>query len=664
MNDDNKITYFGETDFRNQKTRFGIKAKDRSRHMYVIGKTGMGKSTLLENLVIQDIQNDEGVIFIDPHGSSAVKLLEYIPRHRIDDVIYFAPHDTDFPVAFNVLEQVPKEKRNAVAGGLMSAFKKIWVDSFSSRMEYLLNYTLLALLDVPGSTLMGVNKLLSDKVYRKYVVDRVEDSLVKNFWNVEFEKYSTAYATEAVAPIQNKVGQFIASPMIRNIVGQDVSTVDFRTFMDQKKIVIVNISKGIIGPENMRLLGGMLITKIQLAAMSRANLDEESLKRIPNTYLYVDEFQNFANESFADILSEARKYKLCLTVANQYVDQMTEEVRNAVIGNVGTFISFRVGSTDAELMEKEFSPNFLADDMVNLGFTQMYLKLMIDGIGSRPFSATSLPPIPKPTINYTQDIIGYSRKHFANEREKVDIEIKKWTNKDWALENANFMKGAVRVTDARPESRNEPRNEVRSEQRTDSRPVDSRSTNAGRSDRQDNNRSENRSEVKRDGPRREEGRREDRRDDRRVGGDGRRDERRESVKREENRRDENPRAENTVRPEREERREFKQEPKVVNTESKNDEVFDLRKRVFMNLQKLHNLQNLSDKKTASRQVKPDQATQVASGNSNTSAQSQGQTRSFPVKQTSQPKQVDTLVTPKFDEVPEDVLTALLKSDNF
>jgi energy-coupling factor transporter ATP-binding protein EcfA2 len=434
MYDDNKVTYFGETDFRNKKTKFGIRAKDRSKHMYVIGKTGMGKSTLLENMAIQDIQNDEGLIFIDPHGSTAVKLLEYIPRHRIDDVVYFAPHDTDFPISFNVLEQVPREKRNAVSGGLISTFKKIWVDSFSSRMEYLLNYALLALLDVPGTTLLGINRLLSDKVYRKYIIDRVEDSLVKNFWTNEFDKYTTTYASEAIAPIQNKVGQFIDSPMIRNIIGQEVSSVDFRTFMDQKKIVIINISKGIIGPENMRLLGGMLITKIQLAAMSRANLSDESLGRIPNTYLYVDEFQNFANESFAEILSESRKYKLCLTVANQYVDQMTEEVRNAVIGNVGTFIAFRVGSTDAELMEREFAPYFTAEDMVNLGFTQMYLKLMIDGIGSKPFSANSLPPIPKPGKSYVEDIVAYSRKYFAGEKEKVEAEIKKWTNRDFNLD--------------------------------------------------------------------------------------------------------------------------------------------------------------------------------------------------------------------------------------
>lgn len=438
MFEDNKITYFAETDYRNQKTKFGIKAKDRAKHMYIIGKTGVGKSTLLENLAIQDIQNDEGIIFIDPHGSSAVKLLDYIPRHRIDDVIYFAPHDTDFPVAFNPLEQVPKEKRSSIAGSIVGTLKKIWPDSFSTRMEYILMYTLLSLLEVPGSTFLGVNRMLSDKVYRKYILDRVDDPLIKNFWYNEFERYTATYVSEATAPIQNKVGQFIASPMLRNIIGQDVSTIDFRAAMDQKKILIINISKGIIGPENMRLLGGMLVTKIQAAAMSRASLDEESLKRIPPTYLYVDEFQNFANESFAEILSESRKYKLCLTVANQYIDQMTEEVRNAVIGNVGTFISFRVGSTDAFIMEKEFAPQFTQEDMVNLGFAQIYLKLMIDGMGSRAFSATTLPPIPRPPKSYVADILGYSRKHFGKTKEQVDAEIRKWSNKDFHLENVKF----------------------------------------------------------------------------------------------------------------------------------------------------------------------------------------------------------------------------------
>ncbi len=479
MYDENKITYFAETDFRNKKTRFGIKAKDRSKHIYVIGKTGMGKSTLLENMAIQDIQNDEGIIFIDPHGSTAVKLLDYVPKHRIDDVVYFSPHDTDFPLAFNVMEQVPREKRNAVAGGLLNAFKKIWVDSFSSRMEYLMNYALLALLDVPGTTLLGVNRLLSDVQYRRYIINRVEDSLVKNFWLGEFEKYSTTYATEAVAPIQNKVGQFIASPMIRNIIGQDMSTMDFRKCMDEKKIVIINISKGIIGPENMRLLGGMLITKIQLAAMSRANLPSTTLEKIPNTYLYVDEFQNFANESFTEILSESRKYKLCLTVANQYIDQMTEEVRDAVIGNVGTFITYRIGSTDADILEKEFAPSFLAEDLVNLDQYQMYLKLMIDGVGSKPFSARAIPPLPKPDVSFAAESVAYSREHYAGKKEEIEDKIKKWTNKDFALENQKdksekvVQREEIKPEDTRPrmqnERRSEPRNEPRREPRREPR---------------------------------------------------------------------------------------------------------------------------------------------------------------------------------------------------
>jgi energy-coupling factor transporter ATP-binding protein EcfA2 len=424
---DEKVTYFAETDFRNQKTKFGIKAKDRTRHMYVIGKTGMGKSTLLENLAIQDIQNDEGIIFIDPHGSAAVKLLSYIPKHRIDDVIYFSPSDTDFPVSFNVLEQVPKDKRNAVASGLMNAFKKIWVDAWSARMEYLLNYSILALLDVPGTTLLGINRILSDKHYRKHILDQVQDPVVKAFWNEEFTKYNDKYASEAVAPIQNKVGQFISNPLVRNIIGQANSKIDFRRIMDEKKILIINLSKGLIGPENMRLLGGMLVTKIYLAAMSRANMSDEALARMPTCYMYVDEFQNFANESFAEILSESRKYKLALSVANQYVEQMTEEVRAAIFGNIGSLISFRVGAVDAEYLEKEFAPIFTAEHLVNLDFAQTYLKLMIDGVGSKPFSATSLPPLPKPEKSYVEDIIAYSRQHYAVAEDVISEEINAWT---------------------------------------------------------------------------------------------------------------------------------------------------------------------------------------------------------------------------------------------
>ena len=424
--DPNKVVYFAETDSRNRKKRFGIKTKDRSRHTYVIGKTGMGKSTLLENLAIQDIQEGRGCIFIDPHGKTADLLLEYVPESRINDVLYFAPFDLDFPISFNVMEDVGADKRHLVANGLMSAFKKIWVDAWSARMEYILNNILLALLEYPDSTLIGVNRMLADEEYRKKVVDYVTDPSVKAFWVDEFAKYGPRYMQEAGAAIQNKIGQFISNPLIRNIIGQPKSTFDIRQMIDDRKIIIINLSKGRVGESNANLLGSMLITKIYLAAMSRADLQERELDKLSNAYLYVDEFQNFANESFADILSEARKYKLNLTVAHQYIEQMTEEVRAAVFGNVGTMIAFRVGAFDAEILEKEFAPEFTMEDLVNLGFAQIYLKLMIDGVSSKPFSATTLSPIPKLDITFRDKIIDASRATFGRQRADVENEIKSW----------------------------------------------------------------------------------------------------------------------------------------------------------------------------------------------------------------------------------------------
>lgn len=421
--DQNRVTYFGETDARNQRVKFGIKAKDRTRHVYVIGKTGMGKSTLLENMAAQDIQNGEGLCFIDPHGKTADLLLEYVPENRINDVIYIAPFDTDYPISFNVLESVDVDKRHLVVSGLMSTFKKIWVDAWSARMEYILTNTLLALLECPNTTLLGVNKMLSDKEYRKEVVSQIQDPSVKNFWVKEFAGYTERMAAEAVPSIQNKVGQFTANPLIRNMIGQPESSFDLRKAMDSRKIIIINLSKGRIGDENMKLLGGMLVTKIYLSAMSRADLSDRVLAVMPNFYLYVDEFQNFANASFADILSEARKYKLNLTIAHQYIEQMDEQVRAAVFGNVGTMIVFRVGATDAEVLEKEFAPSFQAEDLVNLGFAQIYLKLMIDGLTSSPFSSVTLPPIQHPERMYVQEIIQASRKQFARPRETVEAAI-------------------------------------------------------------------------------------------------------------------------------------------------------------------------------------------------------------------------------------------------
>lgn len=424
--DPEKVTYFAETDARNKKVKFGIKAKDRTKHIYVIGKTGMGKSVLLENLAIQDIQNGEGIAFIDPHGGTAEKLLDYVPEHRIKDVLYFAPFDLEYPISFNVLEDIGVDKRHLVVNGLMSTFEKIWVDAWSARMAYILNNTLLALLEYPGATLLGVNRMLSDKDFRKKVVDNVKDPSVKAFWIEEFGKYTEKFAAEATPAIQNKVGQFTSNPLVRNLVGQPESSFDIRKFMDEKKIFIVNMSKGLVGEGNANLLGSMLITKIYLAAMSRADKNEAELAKLPNFYLYVDEFQSFANKSFADILSEARKYKLNLTIAHQYVEQMEEEVRNAVFGNAGTMITFRVGAFDSEVLEKEFAPTFMATDLVNLGKFQIYLKLMIDGVSSQPFSAVTMPPIARPDISFKDEVIKSSRDQFAKPRAIVEKNIIDW----------------------------------------------------------------------------------------------------------------------------------------------------------------------------------------------------------------------------------------------
>ena len=428
--DPEHITYFAETDFRNQQTRFGIKSRDRTRHMYVIGKSGVGKSTLLENMAIQDIAHGEGVAVLDPHGSFAEKMLDYIPNDRIKDVIYLAPFDTNYPISFNVLEDVGADKRHFVASGLMSTFKKIWVDAWSARMEYILNNILLALLEYPGATLLGVNRMLSDKTFRNKVVATCTDPGVKAFWVEEFAKYGERYMQEAGAAIQNKIGQFTANPLIRNIIGQPKSSFDIRTAMDEQKILIINLSKGRIGEQNTSLLGSMIITKIYLAAMSRADATPERMSQLPNFYFYVDEFQSFANESFANILSEARKYKLALIIAHQYVAQMEESVRDAVFGNVGTSLSFRVGPLDAELLEKVYAPQFMANDIINLGMAQIYLSLMINDMGSAPFSARTLPPLPRPTITYRNDVIEWTREAYAIPKEIVETNIREWYAED------------------------------------------------------------------------------------------------------------------------------------------------------------------------------------------------------------------------------------------
>ncbi len=433
-----EITLFAKTNFRNRQVPFGIKTDDRRRHMYVIGKTGMGKTTLMENMVIQDIRAGLGVCFIDPHGDSVVKILDFIPNDRVNDVIYVNPADLDFPIAFNILEAVETKYKHLVASGLMGVFTKIWANLWSARMEYILNNTILALLESPGNTMLGIVRMYVDKKYRKKIIDNVKDPMVKSFWIDEFANYNEKYRTEAIAPIQNKVGQFLSSSIIRNIVGQPKSTLDLRSVMDNKKILLLDLSKGKVGEDNSALLGAMIITKLQLAALSRVDIPEHERQ---DFYLYVDEFQNFVTDSFATILSEARKYHLNLIIGHQYIGQLMPDknnvkVRDAVFGNVGTMVVFRVGAADAEFLETEFEPMYTPNDIVNLPKAQIVLKLMINGVTSEPFSATTLPPIQGGFTGNKDKVIKVSRERYANPAEEVEEKIGRWMGAEFHEQTA------------------------------------------------------------------------------------------------------------------------------------------------------------------------------------------------------------------------------------
>jgi hypothetical protein len=424
-----EITFFAKTNFRNREVPFGIKTDDRRRHMYVIGKTGMGKTTMMENMVIQDIRNGHGVCFIDAHGDSVARILDFIPPSRINDVIYFNPSDLAHPIAFNVMESVDDQFKHLVADGLMGVFTKIWANMWSSRMEYILSNTVRALLDSPGNTILGIARMYIDKAYRKKIVDNVRDPMVKLFWTDEYANYDPRYVKEAVAPIQNKVGQFLSSAIIRNIVGQPKSTIDPRKIMDEKKILLVDISKGKIGEDNSALLGAMLVTKLQMAALSRVDIPKEEDRS--DFYLYVDEFQNFATDSFATILSEARKYRLNLIMGHQYIAQLAPDknntkLRDAIFGNVGTIVCFRVGAQDAEYLETEFAPVYTPNDLVNLPKYEIILKLMINGIASEPFSAHAIPVNPAFQMGNAQKVINVSRERYSNPLAEVEEKIVRW----------------------------------------------------------------------------------------------------------------------------------------------------------------------------------------------------------------------------------------------
>jgi len=427
MNQD--ITFFAQTTFRNQQQVFGIKKNDRRQHIYIIGKTGVGKTALLKNMALQDIQKGGGVAIVDPHGEFIEEVLDSIPAHRINDVVYFNPADIEYPVTFNILEVPDPKYKHLVSSGLMGVFTKIWANVWSARMEYILNNCILALLDTPGTTLLGILRILVDRDYRQKIINNLQDPVVKSFWINEYQEWTPQYRNEAIAPIQNKVGQFLNVSLVRNIVGQSKSTINIPEIMDAGKIFLVDVSKGRVGEDNSALLGGIVITKIQLAAMERVRIPEEKRK---DFFLYVDEFQNFVTESFANILSEARKYRLNLIIADQYIGQLithaSTKVRDAVFGNVGTLIIFRTGAADAEFLEKEFTPEFTALDLVNLPNFNIYLKLMIDGVTSRPFSAKTLPPTPSiETKSNREKIIEASRKKYSRSRKEVEEEIARWS---------------------------------------------------------------------------------------------------------------------------------------------------------------------------------------------------------------------------------------------
>ena len=456
---DPDITPLGVTTFRNGMRTFGIRRDDRRRHMYIIGKSGTGKSRLLEYLAVNDILAGEGVAVIDPHGELIDRVMKFIPKERIKDVVYLNPADKDFPIAFNPLESTP-EFREEVANGFVSVLKRIFGYSWGPRLEYVLKHTVLALTEAKGSTMLGIVRMLTDKPYRNKVVSQITDPVVQMFWLKEFSTYNDKMATETVAPILNKVGQFTASPVIRNMVGQPVSSIDFAEIMNNQKILLVDLSTGKIGEANSELLGSLIITKIQLAAMARAYMKEEDRK---DFYLYVDEFQNFATESFATILSEARKYRLVLTVANQYIAQMEETVRDAVFGNVGSLVSFRVGATDAAYLEKEFEPVFTQNDIINLDNQHIYLNMLIDGVTSVPFSAKTLRS-PEPTNDLSSVITAVSREKYGTPKEKVEEDIRHWYNVDSVIAGVNANEPETSKI-ASPRHDSEPKVEQKSEQR-------------------------------------------------------------------------------------------------------------------------------------------------------------------------------------------------------
>lgn len=401
---------------------FSLSPVDRRHHTYVVGKSGTGKTTLLRNMILQDIEAGRGVGLIDPHGDLALDVMEHIPRHRVEDVAYFDPSDAEHPIGFNLLGHVPPAKRHLVASGIVSVFRGIWPDFWGPRLEYILYAAVAALLDCENVSLMGVPRMLSDESYRAWVVKQVKDPMVRSFWVNEFARYDRKFLQEAIAPIQNKVGQLLMAPELRNILGQVRNRVDARFMMDRGRIFIANLSKGKIGADKANLLGALWVTQFQLAAMSRADVAEEERR---DFNLYVDEFQSFVSDSFASILSEARKYRLGMTLSHQYLDQLKPVILDAVMGNVGSMVAFRVGYADAEVLEKAYGRTYVAAHFTNLSNGEAIVKLLQGGQDREPFIGRTLPPSGT-WHGRGVKILRRSREKYATAREKVEKRVWAW----------------------------------------------------------------------------------------------------------------------------------------------------------------------------------------------------------------------------------------------
>lgn len=403
------VNFFAQTQFKNKPTVFGIKAKDRRRHVYIIGKTGAGKSTLIANMAINDMRNRKGFCIVDPHGDLCETVLDFVPSYRVNDVIYLDPADSTHAFSINPLEVTNPAQKELVISGIVAIFHKLYANSWGPRLEYILRNTLMSVAELPDPTLLMVPEMLSNKSFRQEAVKKISDPVLKSFWENEFENYTDKLRAEAIAPIQNKVGQFVSSPTIRNIIKSPKSSIDLEKAMNEGKIILLNLSQGRLGEDNAALLGAMIITKIQLSAMNRVNLKEEERR---DFYLYVDEFQNFATSSFIKILSEARKYRLNLILANQYIAQIPEDVRAAIFGNAATMLSFLIGAQDAPYMAKEFSERFKEEDLLALGNYQAIIKVSIDNISSSPFLCYTL-PLPYSQTQNRDKVLRVSRERYG-----------------------------------------------------------------------------------------------------------------------------------------------------------------------------------------------------------------------------------------------------------